>query len=104
MVERKDGRRYEVELDWYYVSKETLWRWVLLLVGAAVLVSAGVYYWLHRSDDVEGRARREIAAADEQLAKSRIAPGAPRAREEIAFAAEKLEGARASFAATRYPE
>jgi len=104
MVERKDGRRYEVELDWYYVSKETLWRWVLLLVGAAVLVSAGVYYWLHRADDVEGRARREIAAAEEQLAKSRIAPGAPRAREEIAFAAEKLEGARASFAAARYPQ
>ncbi|HRY43668.1 MAG TPA: hypothetical protein P5164_06935 [Thermoanaerobaculia bacterium] len=104
MSRKKDGRRFEVELDWYYVSKETLWRWALVVLGAAVLVSAGIYFWLNRGEDVEGRARREIAAADELLAKGRIAPGAARAREEIVAAAEKLEGARASFAAARYPE
>ena len=104
MVGKKDGSRFEVELDWYYVSRETLWRWVLLLVGAAVLVSAGIYWWLHRGDDVAGRARKEIAAAEETLARGRISPGAARAREEIAAAAEKLEGARSSFAAARYPE
>ena len=52
MAAKKDGRRFEVELDWYYVSKETLWRWVLLLVGAAILVSAGIYWWLNRGDDL----------------------------------------------------
>jgi len=104
MAGKKDGRRFEVELDWYYVSKETLWRWVLLLVGAAVLVSAGVYWWLNRGDDLPGRARTAIAAADEQLARARMAPGAVRSREELAVAAGKLESARAEFAANRYPE
>ena len=104
MAAKKDGRRFEVELDWYYVSKETLWRWVLLLVGAAILVSAGVYWWLNRGDDLAGRASREIAAADELLAKGRMAPGAVRAREEIAAAAEKLEKARASHARALYAD
>lgn len=104
MARKNDGRRFEVELDWYYVSRETMWRWLLLLLGAAVLVSAGVYWWLHRGEDVAGRARREIAAADDLLAKGRLAPGAARSREEIAAAAGKLENARASFAAARYPE
>jgi hypothetical protein len=103
MAGKKDGRRFEVELDWYYVSKETIWRWVLLLLGAAVLVSGGVYWWLNRGEDVEGRARREIAAADDLLARARMAPGAVRAREEITVASEKLEGARSSYAAARYP-
>jgi hypothetical protein len=104
MVGKKDGRRYEVELDWYYVSKETLWRWLLLLLGAAVLVSGGIYLFAHRTEDVEGRARREIAAAADLLVKGRTAPGAARAREEIAAATEKLETAREFFAAARYPE
>ncbi len=104
MVGKKDGRRFEVELDWYYVSKETLWRWFLLLVGAAVLVSVGVYWLLHRGEDVAGKARSEIAAAEELLARGKTAPGAARAREEIAAAAEKLEAARSAYAAARYPE
>ena len=104
MAVKKDGRRFEVELDWYYVSKETLWRWVLLLLGAAILVSACVYWWLNRGENVEGRARREITAADELLVRARTAPGAARAREEIAAATEKLEEARAAFAASRFPE
>ena len=104
MAAKKDGRRFEVELDWYYVSKETLWRWVLLLVGAAILVSAGIYWWLNRGDDLAGRATREIAAADELLAKARTSPGAIRAREEIAVAAQKLENARASHAGARYAD
>jgi len=104
MVGKKDGRRFEVELDWYYVSKETLWRWFLLLVGAAVLVSVGVYWLLHRGEDVAGKARSEIAAAEELLARGKMAPGAARAREEIAAAAEKLESARSAYAAARYPE
>jgi len=104
MARKNDGRRFEVELDWYYVSKETLWRWILLLLGAAVLVSAGIYWWLHRGADVAGRARREISAAGESLAKGRVSPAAARAREELAAAAEKLAGARASYAAARYPE
>ncbi len=104
MAGKKDGRRFEVELDWYYVSKETLWRWLLLLLGAAILVSGGIYYLAGRGEDVEGRARREIAAAEELLARGRMAPGAARSAEEIAAAAEMIESARASLAATRYPE
>ena len=104
MAVKKDGRRFEVELDWYYVSKETLWRWVLLLAGAAVLVSGGIYWWLNRGDDLAGRASREIAAVDELLAKGRTAPGAVRAREEIAAASEKLEKARSSHAVARYAD
>ena len=104
MSEQKDGRRFEVELDWWYVSKETLWRWILLLIGAAVLVSGGVYWWVHRGQDVAGRARREIAAAEEVLAKARMAPGAVRSREEIDAATRKLEEAGASFGAARFPD
>jgi len=104
MARKNDGRRFEVELDWYYVSKETIWRWVLLLLAAAVLVSAGIYWWLHRGQDVASRARREIAAAEELLAKGRMSPGAARSREEIAAASEKLESARSAFSAARYPE
>lgn len=104
MSEQKDGRRFEVELDWWYVSKETLWRWILLLIGAAILVSGGVYWWVHRGQDVAGRARREIAAAEEMLSKARMAPGAARSREEIDASTRSLEEAGASYGAGRFPE
>ena len=104
MSERKDGRRFEVELDWWYVSKETLWRWILLLLGAAVLVSGGVYWWLHRGEDVAGRARREIISAEESIAKARMAPGAVRSGEEIDAAQRKLDAAESAFRDARYPD
>ena len=103
-MEKKEGRRFEVELDWYYISKETVRKGLIGFVIAAIAVSGGVYYWLHRGDNVPRRAAAEIAAAEQLLSRARALPDAARMKEEADAAAGKVGEARASYEAGRFPE
>src|SRR5512143_3155885 len=101
---KKDGRRYEVELDWYYISKDTVVRWVLIFLVAAAAVAGGVYFFVQRGADVSRRAAREISQAEDLLIKARTLPDASRVREEVEIAAGKIQDARAHYQAGRYQE
>ena len=101
---KKDGRRYEVELDWYYISKDTVFRWVLIFLVAAAAVAGGVYFFVQRGADVSRRAAREISQAEDLLVKARTLPDASRVREEVEIAAGKIQDARVHYQAGRYQE
>ena len=88
------GRRYEVELDWWYVSKETLRKALVVFGVLAVAVVWGVYAYTHREDSLAKRARRELATAEELLGKARNLPEAKRLGDELTTAAGKVAEAR----------
>lgn len=89
-----DGRRYEVELDWWYVSKETLRKALVVFALLAVAVVWGVYAYTHRDDSLLKRAQRELATAEELLGKARNLPEAKRLTDELTTAAGKVAEAR----------
>jgi len=103
-MSKKAGRRYEVELDWYYISKDTLRRWLIVFLLLAAAVVWGVWAWLNRGGDAVRRASREIAAAEELLGKARALPEAARLREELVAASGKVEEARTALGAGNAPE
>jgi hypothetical protein len=91
---KKPANRYEVELDWYYISKENLLKWALVLLFA-VAVGVAVYFVLRpRPDSLPRRAEREVAAAEEQMEKARALPHAPRVKDELELASARLDQAR----------
>lgn len=100
----KGGKKYEVELDWYYVSRESLWKGIVGFVVLAGLVVGGVFWWKQRESDVPGRADREIRAAESALAKVRALPNAPRLKEEIATLEQQLGDAKGKLAVGRAAE
>lgn len=98
-MSKKSGRRFEVELDWYYISKDTLGRWLIVLVVLAAVALVGVWAFTHRGGNVSRRASREIAAAEELLGKASALPEAPRLRDELAASAGKVAEARTDLKA-----
>jgi hypothetical protein len=91
---KKPGNRYEVELDWYYISKENLLKWAVALL---LVVVAGVVLYLvlrPKPDSLPRRAARELAAAEELMEKARVLPNAPRVKDELESASSRLEEAR----------
>src|SRR3989442_957710 len=94
---KKPRPKFEIELDYLYFSKESAKKWALVFVLAAAVVVYGVYRYMNRGDDVGKRAVREIANADELIAKCRVLPEAGRLKDEIEVANGRLAGARASL-------
>lgn len=94
MTMKKQGRRLEVELDWYYISKESLRTILVLFLLAAAGVIWGVYSYTHREENAVRRAAREIETAEELHVKARNLPEAKRLTEELATAAGKVAEAR----------
>jgi hypothetical protein len=103
-MSKKTGHRFEAELDWYYISKESLRRWVVLFVLLAAGVVWGVWTWVRRGGEAARRAGREIAAAEELLDKARALPEAGRLKEEIGAAAGKVLEARTALQSENAPE
>lgn len=90
---KKPQRRLEVELDWYYIQKETLRKWGLIGVGALLLVAAGVYLYIQGTDQ-NRRAKSEIAASEKALEEAQRMPEAIRATDELTLARNKIAEAR----------
>jgi len=101
---KKTGRRYEVELDWYYISKDSLRRWILYILLALAVAGAGYFVLRPGPDNVAARATREVAAAGEMVDKAQALPEASRIREELDAASAKLEQARGALKAGKSQE
>lgn len=98
MADRKQGRDLESQLEWYYVSTQTLVRLVVGLLVVAGLVAGGVFLFV-KKDDTSRRARQEIAEAEDALGRAKKQQDAPLLQREIAAADDKLADARRSLAA-----
>jgi len=102
---KKQGRKYEVELDWYYISKESLARFFGALVIVAAAVVGVVYYVTHQGAPDEGkRAEKEIAAAEDLLDKGKALPGASKFKEEIDATTARIAAARTALESKRFTE
>jgi hypothetical protein len=101
---KKQGHRYEVELDWYYIPKEKLLRWAGIALLALVLAGTGFYFLRPRPDSAPRRAAREVAAAEEMINKVLVLPHVARVREEVDAATTRLESARTALRAGKAEE
>ena len=97
-MDKKKGRDLESQLEWYYVSTQTLVRIVVGFLVIAGLVAAGVFFFV-KKDDSARRASQEIADAADVLARAKKQQDAPLLQREIAAADEKLADARRDLAA-----
>ena len=98
MTDSKKGRNLESQLEWYYVSTQTLVRIVAGFLVVAGLVAGGVFLFVKR-DDSSRRARHEVADAEDALSRAKKQQDAPLLQREIAAADEKLADARRDLAA-----
>lgn len=98
MTDRKKGRNLESQLEWYYVSTQTLLRVLVGFLVVAALVAGGVFLFVKR-DDSARRARQEVADADDALQRAKKQQDAPLLQREISAADEKLAEARRDLAA-----
>ena len=95
---KKVPSNLESQLEWYYVSTQTL---VRILIGILVLAGAiagGVFFFLKR-DETAVRAKQAIAEADDALVRARQQKDAALLGKEIASAEEMLGDARKDLAA-----
>ncbi|HEX2758395.1 MAG TPA: FecR domain-containing protein, partial [Thermoanaerobaculia bacterium] len=95
---KKTPSNLESQLEWYYVSNQTL---VRILIGILVLAGAiagGIFFFLKR-DETAVRAKQAIAEADDALVRARQQKDAALLGKEIASAEEMLGEARKDLAA-----
>ena len=101
---KKSGNRYELELDWYYISKENLLKWVLgglLVIG----IGAAAFYFLYpKPDSLPRRAAREVTTAEGLMEKAQALPHAPRVKDELEIATTRLDQARTHLKTGSYQE
>lgn len=103
MSSKKSGRKFEVELDYTYISKASIRRWILVFLGAVVLVVAAAA-WLSHQESPESRAAAEIAKAQDLVEQARNTPQAQKHPEELEVASRKLGEAHAARDARRPQE
>jgi hypothetical protein len=94
---KKSPSDLESQLEWYYVSTETL---VRILIGVLVLAAAiagGVFFFMKRGESA-GRAKQEIARAEDALSRARQQKDAGLLSKELASADDMLGEARRDLA------
>ena len=100
-MDKKQGRDLESQLEWYYVSTQTLVRIVVGFLVIAGLVAGGVFFFV-KKDDSSRRAAQEIAEAEDALTRAKKQQDAPLLQREIAAADEKLADARRDLSAGQH--
>jgi len=93
MADRKKGRNLESQLEWYYVSTQTIVRIVVGFLVVAGLVAGGVFFFVKR-DDTSRRAQQEVADAEDALNRAKKQQDAPLLQREISAADAKLDEAK----------
>src|SRR5450759_4804765 len=98
MVKRSSPSNLESQLEWYYVSTQTLVRILIGLVLLAAAIAGGVFFFVKR-DETAARAKQAIAEADDALSRAREQKDAALLSKEIASAEEMLGEARRDLTA-----
>lgn len=103
MSSKKPGRKYEVELDYTYISKASVKKVVVGFVCVLVAAVAAVL-WIMHEPSAEARAKSAIARAQSDLEAARGTPQAKAHAETLDVASRKLAEAQAARDAGRHPE
>jgi len=90
---KKPDERFDSRFDWYYISRRNLYRVVLGFLAVAAIVVFAVWFWSTRDSATLGRAREEIARAEELLGDARRLKEADRYTDEIGQGAARIEEA-----------
>jgi hypothetical protein len=96
---KRPGHDFDSRLDWYYISRRNLYRVVLGFLAVAAIVVFAVWFWSTRGSATLGRAREEIARAEELLGDARRLKEADRFTEEIGQGAARVEEAQKTLSA-----
>src|SRR5664279_3271281 len=94
---KKSPSDLESQLEWYYVSTETLVRVLIGVVLLGAAIAGGVFLFMKR-DETAGRAKQEIARAEDALSRARQQKDAALLSKELASAEEMLGEARKDLA------
>lgn len=94
---KKTPSQLESQLEWYYISTQTLVRILIGVFVLAVGIAVGISFFAKR-DESAGRAKQAIAEADDALARARQQKDAALLSKEIALAEEMLGDARRDLA------
>jgi hypothetical protein len=95
---KKSPSNLESQLEWYYVSTQTLVRILIGILVLAGVIAGGIFFFLKR-DETAVRAKQAIAEADDALVRARKQKDAALLGKEIASAEEMLGEARKDLAA-----
>ena len=101
MTDRKKGRNLESQLEWYYVSTQTIVRIVVGFLVVAGLVAGGVFFFVKR-DDSTRRARQVVADAEDALSRAKKQQDAHLLQREISAADQKLDEAKRDLEAGQH--
>ena len=93
----KKSSNLESQLEWYYVSTETLVRILIGVVLLGAAIAGGVFYFMKR-DESASRAKQEIARAEDALSRARQQKDAGLFSKELASAEEMLGESRRDLA------
>jgi hypothetical protein len=97
MAKKSSPSNLESQLEWYYVSTQTLVRIVIGVVVLAGGIALAINFFAKR-DETAGRAKQAIAEADDALSRARKQKDASFLSKEIALAEEMLGDARRDLA------
>jgi len=96
MTKKGGGKKFEVELDFYYLRKESFLRGLLVLLVVLAAAGIGIYAWKQRGLP-EAQAQRMLSEAEAKLKCARETPGASRHQAAIESASRKLAESRIKF-------
>lgn len=94
---KKSPSDLESQLEWYYVSTQTLVRILVAVLVLAGGIAGGVFFFMKRGETAS-RAKQEIARAEDALGRARKQKDAALLSKEIASAEEMLGEARRDLA------
>lgn len=90
----KPGKRFEVELQYTYIERGQLLRWLGALAAVAAIGAALFYLLVLHPNKPSVKAEKEIARAEEFIAQARAMPTSKSIQADIAAAARQLDEAR----------
>ncbi len=96
---KKPGSSIDSRIDWYYVSRRGVYRFVLAFVAVAALIVGGVWWVTSRDTAALKRAREEIQRAEQLLGEARKLKDAERYGDELDRVNAGIEEARRFFEA-----
>ena len=94
---KKSRSDLESQLEWYYVSTETLVRILIGVVLLGAAIAGGVFFFMKRGETAS-RAKQEIARAEDALSRARQQKDAALLSKELASAEDMLGEARRDLA------
>jgi hypothetical protein len=101
---KKQGRKFEAELDWYYISKQSVGKALVVFSVIALALVIGISVYVRKNEATERRAKNEIEKAEDLIKEARTLPEARQLAHDIDAASQKAADARTVLEAGNVPQ